>query len=139
MEMIARPRLEMMSPRCRVSMMKLVYRSVSIFFMVVHPFVHAMSDCALFASQFAPGQFKKDIFESWYTHLQVGKRDTVSISIGKQGDKRGLHCVGIDDVALVGLTHSGDAFKFFDVTLCCPAIQPTSKGCLRAQPANQPG
>src|SRR5260221_1856791 len=118
--MMARPRLEMMSPRCRVSMMKLVYRSVSIFFMVVHPFVHAMSGCALFASQFAPGQFKKHIFESRCAHLQVGERDTFCTGIGQQGNKRGLHCVGIDDVALFGLTHSGDAIKSFDIAACWP-------------------
>src|SRR5260221_9728277 len=79
-EMTANPRLEMISARWRVNLIKIVGRSVIIFVMIYYPFVYGIYS-RLFGAKFAPGQVKENIFQRGCTHLQVRHRDILLCSL----------------------------------------------------------
>src|SRR5258707_5231958 len=68
-EMTANPRLEMISARWRVNMIKFVRRSVIIFVMIYDPFVYGIY-LRLFGGKFTSGQVKENVFQRGCTHLQ---------------------------------------------------------------------
>src|SRR5215469_15705889 len=105
-EMTASPRLEMISARWRVNMIKFVRRSAIIFSMIYDPFVYGICS-RLLGAQFAPGQVKENVFQRGCAHLQVRHRNILLRGICQQRLQRRLHFAGVDEEALVGLSYAG--------------------------------